>query len=44
MAAESGLSISDMTLANEQRWRSEAEIRAGLLERWHVMQACVERG
>ena len=44
MAAESGLSISEMTLANERCWRSEAEIRAGLLERWHVMQACVERG
>ncbi len=44
MAAESGLSVSQMTLANERAWRSEAEIRAGLLERWHVMQACVERG
>ena len=44
MAAESGLSISEMTLANERCWRSEAEIRAGMLERWHVMQACVERG
>jgi L-serine dehydratase len=44
MAAESGLSVSDMTMANERCWRSEAEIRAGLLERWHVMQACVERG
>ena len=44
MAAASGLSVSDMTLANERCWRSEAEIRAGMLERWHVMQACVERG
>jgi L-serine dehydratase len=44
MAAESGLSISDMTFANERCWRSESEIRAGLLERWHVMQACVDRG
>jgi L-serine dehydratase len=44
MAAESGLSISDMTLANELRWRTEPDIRAGLLERWHVMQACVQRG
>jgi L-serine dehydratase len=44
MAAESRLSISQMTLANESVWRSEAETRAGLLERWHVMQACVERG
>ncbi len=44
MAAASGSSVSDMTLANERCWRSEAEIRAGMLERWHVMQACVERG
>ncbi len=44
MASETGLSISQMTLANERVWRSDAEIHAGLLERWHVMQACVERG
>ena len=44
MAATAGLSVSDMTLANERCWRSEAEIRAGMMERWHVMQACVERG
>lgn len=44
MASESGLSISEMTLANERCWRSDAKTRAGLLERWRVMQACVERG
>jgi L-serine dehydratase len=44
MAAASGLSVSAMTLANERCWRSEAEIREGMLERWHVMQSCVERG
>jgi L-serine dehydratase len=44
MAAESGLAVSDMTLANERCWRSEADIHAGLLQRWKVMQACVERG
>jgi L-serine dehydratase len=44
MAAESGLPVSEMTLANEKCWRTEDEIRAGLLERWRVMQACVERG
>jgi L-serine dehydratase len=44
MAAASGLSVSEMTLANEKSWRSEAEIRRGMLERWHVMQGCVERG
>jgi L-serine dehydratase len=44
MAAASDLSVSDMMLANEKSWRSEADIREGMLERWHVMQSCVERG
>ncbi|WP_188783482.1 L-serine ammonia-lyase [Nocardioides phosphati] len=39
-----GLSISDVMLANEQAWRSESEIRAGMLHLWHVMEECVERG
>jgi L-serine dehydratase len=37
-------SISQIVLQNELTWRSESEIRAGLLELWSVMQACVERG
>jgi L-serine dehydratase len=41
---ETGLSISDLVLANELTWRSEAEIRAGLLRIWTVMQECVESG
>ena len=44
LAKETGLSVSDMTLANEQSWRSEAEIRRRLLEIWAAMQATVERG
>jgi L-serine dehydratase len=42
--AREGMSISDVMLANEQAWRSEAEIRAGMLHLWAVMQACVEQG
>ncbi|GII23913.1 L-serine ammonia-lyase [Planosporangium mesophilum] len=42
--AESGLSISDVMLANEKAWRTEAEIRAGLLGIWKVMGECVEAG
>ena len=38
------LSISQLILENETSWRTEAEIRAGLLKIWEVMQACVERG
>ncbi|WOX21955.1 L-serine ammonia-lyase [Streptomyces solicathayae] len=44
MAKETGLSISAMMLENEKAWRTEDEIRAGLLEIWRVMQACVSRG
>ncbi|SCL17222.1 L-serine ammonia-lyase [Micromonospora inyonensis] len=39
-----GLSISEVMLANERSWRSEAEIRAGLLEIWRVMRECVDSG
>ena len=41
---ESGLSIAGVILANEQAWRSEAEIREGLLTLWSAMQDCVARG
>jgi len=42
--AGSGLSISQIMLQNECAWRTRTEIRDGLLEIWHVMQGCVERG
>ncbi|MCX4726093.1 L-serine ammonia-lyase [Streptomyces sp. NBC_01306] len=41
---ETGLSISALMLENEKAWRTEDEIRTGLLEIWRVMQACVARG
>ncbi|MGW5786143.1 L-serine ammonia-lyase [Streptomyces sp. NPDC003757] len=44
LTRETGLSISALMLENERAWRDEDEIRAGLLEIWRVMQACVERG
>ncbi|GAP51906.1 L-serine ammonia-lyase [Streptomyces azureus] len=44
MAGETGLSISALMLENERAWRSEEEIREGLLEIWRVMEACVARG
>ncbi|GAA3179818.1 MULTISPECIES: L-serine ammonia-lyase [Streptomyces] len=44
LTQETGLSISALMLENEKAWRTEEEIRAGLLEIWRVMQACVERG
>ncbi|WP_030316058.1 L-serine ammonia-lyase [Streptomyces sp. NRRL B-3229] len=44
LTKETGLSISALMLENERAWRTEDEIRAGLLEIWRVMQACVSRG
>lgn len=39
-----GKSISQLMLENELAWRTEAEVRAKLLDIWQVMRACVERG
>ncbi|MGW4081314.1 L-serine ammonia-lyase, partial [Streptomyces asiaticus] len=44
LSQETGLSISALMLENEKAWRTEPEIRAGLLEIWQVMEACVARG
>ncbi len=44
LARETGLSISALMLENEKAWRSEDEIRQGLLEIWRAMQDCVARG
>ncbi len=37
-------SFSEIMLQNEKAWLSEKEIKAQLLNIWHVMQACVQRG
>ena len=39
-----GLSIAQLMRANERHWRTDAEIDAGLMRIWDVMQACVARG
>jgi L-serine dehydratase len=44
ICARENLAVSDIMLANEQAWRPEAEVRAGLLDLWSVMRACVDRG
>jgi L-serine dehydratase len=41
---ETGLPVSGVMLANETAWRSEADVRAGLLQIWSVMQECVTNG
>ncbi|WP_236239857.1 L-serine ammonia-lyase [Streptomyces sp. CC228A] len=44
LTRETGLSISALMLENEKAWRTEQEIREGLLEIWRVMRECVDRG
>ncbi|MET8475246.1 L-serine ammonia-lyase [Streptomyces sp. NPDC006422] len=44
LTRETGLSIPALMLENEKAWRTEDEIREGLLDIWRVMQACVSRG
>lgn len=41
---EQDCSISDLMLDNEQAWRSEVEIRQGLLRIWQVMEDCIQAG
>ncbi|HWU33036.1 MAG TPA: L-serine ammonia-lyase [Marmoricola sp.] len=43
-ARHSGLRISDLVMANELVWRSEDEVRTGLLKIWQVMQECTANG
>ncbi|MCP8634064.1 L-serine ammonia-lyase [Pseudomonas mosselii] len=44
LCRQNDLSVSQLMLANEKVWRSEAEIRAGLLKLWQAMQECVNNG
>jgi L-serine dehydratase len=44
LCQKNGMSISSLMLENEKSWRSEADIRAGLLNIWQVMQHCVRAG
>jgi L-serine dehydratase len=44
LCARERCTIAALMRRNEQHWRSDAEIDAGLLRIWNVMQACVQRG
>ena len=44
MAREQSRGIAGVMRVNERHWRTDAEIDAGLMHIWHVMQACVRRG
>jgi L-serine dehydratase len=41
---KTGLSISDIVMENELVWRTDAEIKQGLLNIWRVMKECIYRG
>ena len=44
LTQQRGLSIAQLMRKNEQHWRSDTDIDAGLLRIWQVMQDCVKRG
>ncbi|HZF08409.1 MAG TPA: L-serine ammonia-lyase [Thermoanaerobaculia bacterium] len=44
ISEETGLALWELMLENERSWRTDEEIREGLLRIWAAMQACVERG
>jgi len=41
---EHGIGIAELMRRNERHWRTDAEIDAGLMKIWKVMQHCVARG
>lgn len=41
---KTGLSIHEIVYENEQAWRKEEDVRAGILKIWQVMKDCVYRG
>ncbi|MBK1686840.1 L-serine ammonia-lyase [Rubrivivax gelatinosus] len=44
LTTELGCDIAGVMRRNERHWRTDAEIDAGLLAIWQVMQQCVARG
>ncbi|MFJ2427928.1 L-serine ammonia-lyase [Pseudomonas sp. NPDC087804] len=44
LCKKNNLRVAELMMANEKVWRSEEEIRAGLMKLWRAMQDCVEQG
>ena len=44
LCQQQGMSISELMLANETVWRSEAEINKDIMALWQVMESCIARG
>src|SRR5699024_5797174 len=41
---EAGVSMAQVMLQNELAWRSEEEVRSGLVHLWSVMSQCIDNG
>lgn len=44
LALEHDCSLAAIMMRYERRWRNDEQTRQGVLQLWHVMQQCVERG
>lgn len=44
LCQKNNMTIAELMMANEKSWRSEEEIKKGVLHIWEVMQNCVQRG
>jgi len=44
LCKQHNLRVAELMMANEKVWRSEEEIRGGLMKLWRAMQDCVEQG
>lgn len=38
------LRVSELMLENEKVWRTEEQVRSGLLKIWHAMKVCIQNG
>ncbi len=41
---KTGLHVHEIVMENEQAWRTEMDIKAGLMNTWRVMKECIYRG
>ncbi len=44
LCRDNNFTIPDLMMENEKTWRTEAEVKAGLLNIWQVMKDCIDRG
>ncbi len=44
LCQENNLRVSELMMENEKVWRSEAEIRSGLIDIWAAMKDCIANG